>query len=140
MKKYLLMGASVLLSIFAFQSCLDNDDKSNFIFTVTPIDSVNMPDTAKLGKVVEITTYTQIKEKCQTFYSFDYTGLKNERTVSTIALKNMDVACGKLKTIKPVLKFRPREAGNYTFRFWSGKDSVTNKNIFITKDIYIKSK
>ncbi len=138
MKKYLLMGLGILLATLTLQSCLENDDKTNFTFMVTPIDSINMPDTAKLGKVT-ITAYTQIKSQCQTFYSFDYTGLNNERTVSTVIIQNTDVKCGELKTIKPTFKFIPKRAGDYTFRFWAGKDSVTNKNIFITKDIHIKS-
>lgn len=132
------MGVGILLATLTLQSCLDDDNKTNFTFMVTPIDSINMPDSADLGKIVEITTYTQIKDQCQTFYSFDYTGMNNERTVSTVIMQNTDVNCGELKTIKPVLKFRPQDAGDYTFRFWAGKDSVTNKNIFITRDIHIK--
>ncbi|PVX51833.1 hypothetical protein C7377_0123 [Balneicella halophila] len=143
MKKYLLLGVALVTATLLLQSCFDDDDDYiNYGYFVTPFDSISMPDTADFGGVIKITTYTKLKDKCQAFYTFDYKPQDSIRTVSAIAIQydEEEVACGEEKTIAPVLDFNPIRSGNYKFKFWAGKDTTTNTDIFITKDIHIKMK
>lgn len=140
MRKKLLIGFGIILSALTLQSCLNDDNTPKVLYGVATIDSINMPDTAIIGDIVKIKTYTQLKEKCQGFYTFDYNISANKERTVAIIVQQYDTECGEEKTIAPLLNFRPEETGNYTFKFLSGRDSINKKNIFITKDIYIKSK
>lgn len=136
MKKYIWM-LGLLFSTLGFWSCADDDGYSTFHYVTRGIDSVAMPDSARLGQRVEVRTYTKIKQNCQQFQQHGYDAVGSERTVTAWFVQWDDRECGEDINVSPFFYFAPEQPGTYQFRFWAGQDEETQQDVFITRNILI---
>ncbi len=134
----------VLLFVMAFwlTACSTDDDYSKISYVITPIDSVDMPDSARLSLTgsINIETFIKSKNNCERFYDYGYEIDGDERFVATWLLRDEGVSCGEEKTYSPILKFRPQEAGTYFFKFWQGErenEQGETEDVYLEKEIVI---
>lgn len=135
--KRALLTLGIIISAFSLWSCNDDDEYSTFHYVARGIDSIAMPDSAQLGRRVEIKTYTKIKQNCQQFQTHGYDVVGNERTVTAWFVEWDEPQCGEDMTTAPYFYFAPQETGNYHFRFWAGYDDENEQDVFISKNIHI---
>lgn len=136
MKKYVWM-LGIFFTGMSLWSCSNDDDYTRFQYVARGIDSIAMPDSARLGNRVEIRTFTSVLQGCEQFQSLDWDIVGNERTVTAWFVKYDDLQCGESLPISPFVYFNPQAPGNYHIRFWAGQDEVTQEDVFITQDIVI---
>ncbi|MDO5656621.1 MAG: hypothetical protein Q4G27_10845 [Flavobacteriaceae bacterium] len=135
MNKYFwILG--LILSTLTITSCNNDDDYQTLHYVARGIDSISMPDSARLGNRVEIRTHTRYKRDCQQFQTHGYDVVGNERTVMAWFIEYNNRTCGAEEAISPYFYFSPRNSGTYHFRFWAGQNEA-NEDVFITKDIVI---
>ena len=137
MKKYFLI-LGMMISALGIWSCNNDDDVyANFHYVARGIDSIAMPDSARLGQRVEVRTYTTVLQNCQQFQSHGYDIVGNERTVTAWFVEFDNQECGDELAFSPYFYFAPQHSGTFQFRFWAGQDDETDEDIFITKEINI---
>ena len=102
------------------------------------IDSVKIvQDSMDVQTIQSIKTFSNYSKNCEGFYGYDYI-YKDEmmREVTAYNFKT-DAACAELVTRVSVINFRPQQVGNYTFKFWKGKDS-NGADVWIEKSIVVQ--
>ena len=133
----LILMASIV-GFFAV-SCDRNDDE-NVIQSVDAIkiDSVKIAQyTMDVFTVQTIKTYSTYSDGCHGFYGYDYRRNDLTRTITAYQYK-VNGNCTQATYVGTNgFNFRPEEKGNYTFKFWGGKDS-NNADIWIEKTIVVE--
>ena len=138
MKKLILLAP--LVAALFLTSCKDDRFEGDEITSVDPvkIDSVNIPkDSMAVLSVMPIKTYSNFTSKCEGFYGYDYVHT-NEfiRNVTSYKFKT-SAQCGDQVTRSSQINFQPQKVGNYSFKFWNGKDN-SNKDIWIEKTVVVQ--
>jgi hypothetical protein len=125
-----------ILSSFALQSCLDDENTQQVTYHYKGIDSIKIGEIRNAREVTEITTYFTRINACENFFDYEYRSLGNERTVTMVTYRVQESCSDGAIADSTVLRFRPDIPGTYTFRFWTGNDENQNP-IFITQEIQI---
>ncbi|KMQ72577.1 hypothetical protein [Chryseobacterium koreense] len=137
MKKTTLFAIPLLAALF-LSSCKD-DRMGDEVKSIDPvkIDSVNIPkDSMAVTSTMKIWTYSNLQSKCEGFYGYDYIHVDEfTRNVTSYKFKT-DAQCGDQVTRYQEIRFQPQKVGNYTFKFWNGKDSG-GQNVWIQKNIKV---
>lgn len=116
-------------------SCLDDEPVETYVYKYSAIDSIAIDTIMPVNKVTKIHTYFKTDKSCQYFYNYDYNIVGNERTVAVILAEDDDSSkCNDIiANHERTLNFLPERPGDYTFRFWNGKDNNGNDKFIITK-------
>lgn len=123
MKKFSIL----LLSLFIFYSCLNNDDDSNFTYEYLPIDEAITPASFTFGEVDTIKVKYSLPNGCYSFNDLYYEYQDTARVVAVIALVALDEACTQA-VIQQEYRFpvTASQQEDYLFKFWKGRDSQGN--------------
>ena len=136
MKKILVFIGFVLT--LAVSSC-SNDDELDLRFEPLRVTDVNFPEEVHVLEAYQVDVTYLRPSSCHYFEGFDYenTG-ENETTVFLIASVFNDQPCQELNVeLETSFEFKPEEAGNYTFRFWQGKNA-DDEDIYYSVDVLVK--
>ena len=110
---------------FAVNSCSTDDGKSSEEFLL-PVESVIMPNSYALDNAATMMVSYRRPTDCHIFNGFF---IDTEGKVSTIGIKALkfdqaNCMIDDESLYEVPLKWTPTEAGNYTFKFWTGDNSV----------------
>ena len=137
MKKLILLAP--LVAAFFLTSCKDDRFEGDEITSIDPvkIDSVNIPkDSMAVLSVMPIKTYSNFTSKCEGFYGYDYVHTNEfSRNVTSYKFKT-SAQCGDQVTRSSQINFQPQKVGNYSFKFWNGKNAA-GENVWIQKSIKV---
>lgn len=131
--------------LFAFpvvvlSSCNDDNDDYGEIQSVDKIaiDSIKIVnDTMDVYSVQSVRTYSQYGSGCDVFYGYDYVHDNMNRIVTAYHAQLSGNCTQAIYTGANQFNFQPQQTGNYTFKFWKGKDSGGN-DIWLEKVITVK--
>ncbi|AUC21703.1 MULTISPECIES: hypothetical protein [Polaribacter] len=126
MKKISLL----LLGLFVFASCLNNDDVPNYKFEFMPIDEAITPESFTYGESDTITIKYSFPNDCYSFEQIYYETKDSTRTVAVTAMVLLDEECTE-ETVQEEKKFvvTASQTEDYIFKFFKGTDSE-GENIF----------
>jgi len=122
-----------LIGIFlVLVSCSNQNDEPNINYELVPVQNVTLPDTIALGEENNLVVEYLKPSTCHGFNGFLY---EKEGLTRTVAVQNYvynNNTCQPLTTevVQKVLKIQPTTVGDYTFKFWQGKDAAGN-DIFL---------
>ncbi|MDF9301933.1 hypothetical protein ACE939_12695 [Aquimarina sp. W85] len=128
---------ALIILYLCFTSCLNDDDSINFFYEGLPIASAELPE-----ELVKDSTYT-IKvsyfrpTSCHRFEGFDYQGIKNERTISAIAVVSDETTCetyDEAKEEDTSFNFLVGNESSYIFNFWQGR-AADGSSKFLTIEV-----
>jgi hypothetical protein len=111
-----------LLISLTFFSCSLNDDLQSVNLEIVAIQNVEMPTAYKVDSITQIPISYVLPTSCHEFSNFYYNSIGNERTVAVYCVKNNNQNCipSPNYEITVPLNFKPKNTGNYHFRFWTG--------------------
>lgn len=115
-----------VLMIATFTSCsLDNDQNTQILTEVMPIESVDMPDQFIRGQDHEISiTYTK-PNSCYQFYDVTYIVSGSDRIVTVLnSVYSYDEAncTGEPEQVTASLIFTPTSSETHIFKFYQGEN------------------
>jgi hypothetical protein len=128
MKKIAFLLLLVLTSI----SCTKEPDGPRVHLELMPISNVSIPDTIYAFENNNINIQYNRPSTCYGFDGFYYEKLDLTRTIAVQNYVIEDQPCTTLtnETREETLVFHPTQIGDYTFKFWQGKDANGN-DIFL---------
>ena len=133
-RKFLIMKkiAFLLLIVLTSISCTKEPDGPRVHLELMPISNVSIPDTLYAFENNEIDVQYNRPSTCYGFDGFYYEKLDLTRTIAVQNYVIEDQPCTTLtnETREETLIFHPTQIGNYTFKFWQGKDTNGN-DIFL---------
>ncbi|WDF45198.1 hypothetical protein PQ459_09835 [Chryseobacterium sp. KACC 21268] len=139
MKKALILSM-ISLSFASFISCNDNDDYPQIqeVFA-TKIDSVKIPiDTMTLGVAQDFKVYSTFTRTCEGIYSYDYQYTNDSvRTIANFGYKTNEACSDGTYVDGSRISFKPTKTGNYTFKFFTGKDAA-GASTFLEKKVVVE--
>ncbi|WP_051269822.1 hypothetical protein [Flavobacterium suncheonense] len=124
---------------FALSSCSSDDGQEDVTYELLPIQEVTLPSTFKTNQDNIIEVRFLRPTTCHGFNSFYYEKEGMTRTVAVEAIVFNGNECEPLteSIATQNLKFRPEATGEYTFKFWQGKDEQ-GTDIFLTFQILVE--
>lgn len=138
MKKIFL----VLLIPFLFLSCSKDSENDDITLELLPVSEVELPSNFGVNKENIIKVKFIRPTDCYAFNQFYY---EIEGNISTIAVESSvfhynNGGCPALQSNNVAtqnLKFRPETIGEYTLKFWNGKDTNGN-DLFLTYNVLVE--
>ncbi len=121
-------------------SCKDNDDYVEITNVYAQkTDSVSIPmDTMALGVTQELKVYSTFTKTCEGIYSYDYQYTNDSvRTIANFGYKTNEVCSDGTYVDGSRINFKPTKTGNYTFKFYTGKDSA-GASTFLEKKVVVE--
>lgn len=121
-------------------SCKDNDDYVEITNVYAQkTDSVTIPmDTMALGVTQELKVYSTFTKTCEGIYSYDYQYTNDSvRTIANFGYKTNEVCSDGTYVDGSRINFKPTKTGNYTFKFYTGKDSA-GASTFLEKKVVVE--
>ena len=109
---------------FAVNSCsLDDEPRSEE--AMLPVLSVEMPDTYVADNISTIMVSYKRPTDCHIFNGFLYNVDGNITTIGikTVVFNQDNCTDDSANTYEVPMNFTPTEAGEYTFKFWTGNDA-----------------
>lgn len=136
MKKIFLIFTIVTL---ALSSCSTDDGQKDVIYELLPIQEVVLPSSFKTNQDNLIEVSFLRPTTCHGFNSFYYEkeGMTRIVAVEGIFFDNNNCEPLSESIATQNLKFRPETVGEYTFKFWQGKDEQ-GTDIFLTYQIVVE--
>ncbi len=121
-----------LLIVLTSASCTKEPDGTRVHLELMPISNVSIPDTIYAFENNTINIQYNRPSTCYGFDGFYYEKLDLTRTIAVQNYVIEDQPCTTLtnETREETLVFHPTQIGNYTFKFWQGKDANGN-DIFL---------
>lgn len=131
-----------MLTVFSafIASCKDNDDYVEITNVYAQkTDSVTIPmDTMALGVTQELKVYSTFTKTCEGIYSYDYQYTNDSvRTIANFGYKTNEVCSDGTYVDGSRINFKPTKTGNYTFKFYTGKDSA-GASTFLEKKVVVE--
>ncbi len=131
------------LLVTAVVSCsLDDDGGTNFVYKLTPITAVEMPDTVVRGQNYDIKVSFERPSECYLFSGFNFTKNNNERVVGAVSTvigdRDSCVPYDSVHIQTETLKFMVVRSDYYVFKFWKGVDSIGQPE-YITDTIIVSN-
>ncbi|MFC0343854.1 hypothetical protein [Epilithonimonas hispanica] len=139
MKKVFILSMLTVVSAF-IASCKDNDDYVEITNVYAQkTDSVTIPmDTMALGVTQELKVYSTFTKTCEGIYSYDYQYTNDSvRTIANFGYKTNEVCSDGTYVDGSRINFKPTKTGNYTFKFYTGKDSA-GASTFLEKKVVVE--
>lgn len=138
MKKIFLL----LLIPFLYLSCSKDSETDDVTLELLPVSTVELPSAFGVNKENIIKVKFVRPTDCYAFNQFYY---EIEGHISTIAVESSvfhynNGGCPALQSNNVAtqnLKFRPQEIGEYTLKFWNGKDTNGN-DLFLTYNVLVE--
>lgn len=138
MKKIILL----LILSFLYLSCTTEPSTEDVTFELTAISEVELPSTFKANQDNLIRVKFIRPTDC---YAFNKIYNEPNGSTRTIAVESLVFhGNGKCKTLQgnsgiatQVMKFYPEQIGEYTLKFWNGKDTSGN-DVFLTYNIFVE--
>lgn len=136
MKKIFLIFT---LIAFALSSCSTDSEQEDTVYELLPVQEVVLPSSFKINQdnIIQVTFFRPTT--CHAFNSFYYEKQGMTRIVAVESLVFLNNGCEPLTESVSTqnLKFRPEETGEYTFKFWQGKDEL-GTDIFLTYQVVVE--
>ena len=129
---------------FLYLSCSKDSDTEDVTLELMPVTEVELPNDFHANGENIIRVKFIRPTDC---YAFNQFYLESTATESKIAVESMvyhynNGGChplqGNNNVATQVLRFRPENTGEYTLKFWQGKDANGN-DLFLTYDITVTS-
>ncbi|WP_353097985.1 hypothetical protein [Empedobacter brevis] len=134
MKRLSMFALVGILGLSTF-SCLNNDDSDfvNYGFFTTEGVTVNQDSIKPINEITNIKVNYSKTNSCQEFIQFSLLKGNQDDSIQYIGVlgsQGSGQSCLPSTSIESKnLKFKPKKAGKYTLKFWTGKDSE-NKDTF----------
>lgn len=138
MKKVFILSMLTMVSALSV-SCKDNDDYVEITDVYAQkTDSVKIPmDTMTLGVTQEFKVYSTFTRTCEGIYSYDYQYTNDSvRTIANFGYKTNEACTDGTYVDGSRINFKPTKTGNYTFKFYTGKDSA-GASTFLEKKVVV---
>ncbi|UWX65949.1 hypothetical protein NZD85_08540 [Empedobacter stercoris] len=143
MKKLSMFALVSALGLSTF-SCLDDDgDFTNYGFLPTTDIYVHKDSIMPVGEKTNIHVTYQKANSCQNFIQFSSLSgdTKFKHHIGVYASQASGSSCvQELTSETKTLNFTPKEAGQYTLKFWTGNNIESNKPIYDSIILDIKEK
>ena len=139
MKKVFILSMLTMVSALSV-SCKDNDDYVEITNVYAQkTDSVKIPmDTMTLGVTQEFKVYSTFTRTCEGIYSYDYQYTNDSvRTIANFGYKTNEACSDGTYVDGSRINFKPVKKGNYTFKFYTGKDA-SGANTFLEKKVVVE--
>ncbi len=139
MKKVFILSMLTMVSALSV-SCKDNDDYVEITDVYAQkTDSVKIPmDTMTLGVTQEFKVYSTFTRTCEGIYSYDYQYTNDSvRTIANFGYKTNEACTDGTYVDGSRINFKPTKTGNYTFKFYTGKDSA-GASTFLEKKVVVE--
>nr|WP_294934644.1 hypothetical protein [uncultured Flavobacterium sp.] len=138
MKKIFLL----LMVPFLYLSCSKDSDTEDVTLELLPVSEVELPNNFHANSENIITVKFVRPTDCYAFNQFYYESTDTESTIAveTTVFHYNNGGCMPLQSNNVAtqhLKFRPENTGEYTLRFWQGKDE-NGDDLFLTYDIIVE--
>ncbi|MES2410918.1 MAG: hypothetical protein V4535_05680 [Bacteroidota bacterium] len=140
-KKYYTMSkkiVSLFALFFILNSCSPTGDETQYLFDLTPIESVDIPTEFTLGETYPITVHYTVPTNCYYFNTLYY---DKDLNVRTIAVENAVAQGNNCQELTPAngareytFNFYVTSNGSYIFKFYQGQDDQGN-NIFLEYEV-----
>ncbi len=144
MKRLSMFALVGILGLSTF-SCLNNDDSDymNYGFLATTAINVHEDSIQPVGKTTNIRVTYEKTNSCQNFIQFS--SLQGRTTfkhnIGVYASQTNGASCTQETSLETkTLKFTPKEAGEYTLRFWTGNKPNSTEPIYDSIVLNIKEK
>jgi hypothetical protein len=127
---------SLIALVFLFNSCVP-EDRTNYLFELLPVESVDIPTEFTLGETYQIKMYYRRPTTCHTFNTIYYDKNLNVRTVAIESAVRQADDCQELveeNLVECYFNFLVTSNGSYLFKFYQGQDDQGN-NIFLEYEI-----
>lgn len=128
MKKVVFLFLFITLAV----SCSKDPEGPRVHLELMPVSNVTIPDTIYAYENNNISMQYNRPSTCYGFDGFYYDRVDFTRTIAVQNYVIEDQPCTTLtnETREETLVFHPTQIGNYTFKFWQGKDANGN-DIFL---------
>jgi len=132
----------LLLVPFLYLSCSNEPETEDVTLELLPVSEVELPVNFTINKDNIIKVHFIRPSECYAFNQFYY---EMNGSVSTFAVESKvshskNGGCPPLQSnniLSQNLKFRPEQTGQYTLKFWNGKDTNGN-DLFLIYTILIE--
>ncbi len=126
MKKLFLL---LLVGISVASCDLGSNDNTQYV--LGPVQDVTMASTYKVDSISEITVRYTRPNDCHIFQGYYYSAEGMTRNCA-IEFAKVDASdCQEDQTVYELpLRFKPRYAGTYLFRFWDGTNEDGTQHFF----------
>ena len=131
MKKLVLL----LLAAVALISCdMGNEDSTQFV--LGPVQDVTMASSYKVDSISEIMVRYKRPDDAHIFQGFYYQAIDSVRVVAIQYARLNQPNPGIDNEVYEVpLKFKPRQAGTYVFKFWDGENQDQTDHFFVAEAV-----
>jgi hypothetical protein len=137
MKKLFLL---ILISLL-YVSCSTESEAEDVTFELLPVNTIELPTSFKVNKENIIKVKFIRPTDCYAFNKFynEQDGATRTFVVESTVFENG--SCSALASgnnvATQILKFRPEQIGEYTLKFWQGKD-MNGDDLFLTYNILVE--
>ena len=126
--KKLILG---ILAAAAFSACSLGDEEYNH-YELGPVTSVTMASAYKVDSISNIILRYKRPSQCHYLSGYYYEAQGWTRICAMQYLKSDYSDCPEdTVTYQVSLKFQPRSAGTYTFKFWDGTNDDGTDHFFV---------
>lgn len=143
MLNFLKTGFVIVYMSICFIGCSDIDKRDNITYgylTATHVEAIEIKPAGELSKL-QVTYSTN--NTCQSFTQFRI--LKNMNNITNVGVIGSQIygkhCTDKKEEKKHEFNFRPPQAGEYTWKFWAGRNNdQSSKYVEVTVKVPEKSK
>lgn len=138
MKKIFLL----ILIPFLCLSCNSETDTDDKEYELLPVSEVQLPQNFNVDKENDIRIKFVRPTECHDFNKFYFEDDNSTKiiAVESTVFKNKNENCATLQNnnvATQILKFNPDHTGEYTLKFWNGKDT-NGADLFLTYTISVE--
>lgn len=132
----------LLLIPFLYLSCSKESETETVTYELLPVSEVNLPTIFRINKESNIKIKFLQPTECHSFNKiyFEKDGSIRTIAVESIVSKDSEGGCTSLQNgnmTTQTLKFNPDQTGEYTLKFWKGKNS-NGVDLFLTYTIFVE--
>ncbi|ESU29951.1 hypothetical protein FLJC2902T_04330 [Flavobacterium limnosediminis JC2902] len=132
----------LILIPFLYLSCTKEPETEDVAFELLPVNEVELPVSFNVNKENIIRIKFVRPTECHAFNKFYFEKDGSSRTIAveSTVFKYDNGGCAVLQNNNVAtqnLKFNPDQTGEYTLKFWNGKDS-NGVDLFLTYTILVE--
>lgn len=132
----------LLLTPLLYLSCSKEPAAEDVTLELLPVSEVELPVNINVNKDNIVKVKFIRPSECYAFNQFYYeaTGSISTVAVESKVFHSKNGGCPPLQSnnvLSQNLKFRPEQTGQYTLKFWNGKDANGN-DLFLTYNILVE--
>lgn len=138
MLNFLKPGFVTVYLCICFISCSDIEKRDNITYGYLTATHVEASEIKPIGELNKLQVTYNTSNTCQSFTQFRI--LKNMNNITNIGVIGSQIygkqCTDKKEEKKHEFTFRPTQAGEYTWKFWAGRDSdQSSKYVEVTVNI-----